>query len=362
MNNVKRWRLSAYVLLAAGLSLVYATEARSQILFMSPEGELVKIYSPASAIGSDGKISKGVVSADASNDKGRTWHSWSAIKSWPTPNLFSDVVRRGDELLAFAYVNVDAGFLGTKVYWSSDEGQTWQGGNRLTSDTGRWAPESGRVLVTSSGRVILPVTQIIDGGEGSGANNIGTIYSDDGGRSWTRGTLFGPPKSLPDRPEGFSEPAAVELANGKIWMVFRSRYGKLWQALSSNDGASWGTPRPTTLVSPLSAVNAKRIPGTDAVIIFWNNVKPGTSTDWNTRPNLWFPRSPLVYAISKDNCRTWSEPVVVDPGTGVYATAVFSGKDMFVGYHGDGPVVYDISNVVAYDIPTILGIAEGKRK
>ena len=329
-----RWLLlNQCAVLAAGLWFGCATEARSQVLYINPQGQVVRISGAQSIL---------------SDDQGKTWRNWDAFGGWPTL-AYSDVVRRGDELLAFGTKpnDGDNGYKGTYVWWSKDEGLTWAGGNRLTSDTDRWQPMNQRVLLTSRGRLIVPIEQLL-GAEGPGPNNIGTIYSDDAGRSWKRSPMFGPPPPLPDRPEGFGEPAAVESADGRIWMVFRTRYGHLWQAWSDDGGAHWGKPSATTLVSPLSAVNAKRIPGTRAVIVFWNNSQPGTSTDWNASLNIWKPRSPLVYAISRDNCKSWSKPVVVDPGTAIYPAVCFSDKQMFVAYSSDNV------HVVAYDIQSIL--------
>jgi hypothetical protein len=41
-----------------------------------------------------------------SNDKGRTWRHWDAFDTWPKI-AYSDVVRRGNELLAFGGSNMD---------------------------------------------------------------------------------------------------------------------------------------------------------------------------------------------------------------------------------------------------------------
>jgi len=292
-----------------------------------------------------------------SEDQGRTWHDWEAFRTWPKM-AYADVVRKGDELLAFGFNDRDC-YQGTYVWWSKDEGLTWEGGKRLTTDADRWAPMNNRVLVTSKGRLILPVEQLL-GAEGPGPNQIGTLYSDDSGRSWQRSPIFGPPPPLSDRPEGFGEPSTVELPDGRVWMVFRTRLGHLWQAWSTDGGATWGEPTSTGLVSPLSAVNAKRIPGSDTVVVFWDNAKPGTSTQWNDNPNLWRPRSPLVFAISRDDCTTWGKPVVVDPGTAAYPSVCFSEQEMFACYWADPDpqAVYLNPNssliLVAYDLRLLL--------
>ena len=219
-----------------------------------------------------------------------------------------------------------------------------------------------RVLVTSRGRVIVPIDQLL-GNEGPDPDKVGTIYSDDGGRSWKRSPIFGPPPGYPTKPEGIGEPAVVELANGKMWMVCRGLGGHLWQAWSDDGGATWCTPSPTTLISPLSAVNAKRIPGSDAVIVFWNHARPGTSTNWNDVNNFWRPRSPLVFAISKDNCRSWSRPVTVTPGTATYPAICFLGDKMYVEFWEDPDPKALYGNpkshliLLAYDVAALLRFA-----
>jgi hypothetical protein len=288
-----------------------------------------------------------------SDDQGRTWRHWDAYSTWPKM-IYQAVVPWNNELLAFGCYQGD-GWDGTHVWWSNNNGLSWAGGTRVTQDAKNWAGMNS-VIATSSGRLIQGMYQMVDGPEGPGSCQVGSIYSDDDGRSWTRSPIFGPPPPLPDRPEGFGEPQVIELTNGNIWMVFRTRFGTLWQAQSDDGGATWGTPSSTGLVSPLSNVVARKIPGTDAVVAIWNNVQPGTSQDWYDRPNLWYPRSPLVYAVSEDDCQTWSEPVVIDTGTATYPQVCFSDTEMFVTYWEDpDPNAFWMSAnshlmLVAYDL------------
>ena len=121
---------------------------------------------------------------------------------------------------------------------------------------------------------------------------------------------------------------------------------------------NWCTPSATTLVPPLSAVNAKRIPRTDAVIVIWNNAAPGRSKNFGDTDSLWRPRSPLVYAISEDNCQTWSHPVIIDRGTAAYPSICFSDGDVrrLLGRprpqsHVPNPKSH--LKLVAYDISTL---------
>lgn len=142
--------------------------------------------------------------------------------------------------------------------------------------------------------------------------------------------MIAPPEPLPNAPEGFGEPAAVELADGAIWLVFRSLYGCLWQCLSRDGGLSWGPPTSTGLASPLSNVKAERIPGSDSVVLFWNFARPGASRDFGANPGIYRPRAPLVFAVSHDSCRSWSCPTVVYEGTGIYPSIGFTETEMFV--------------------------------
>ena len=68
----------------------------------------------------------------------------------------------------------------------------------------------------------------------------------------------------------------------------------------------------------------------------------------------------MVYAVSEDNCQTWSQPVVIDSGTAAYPSICFSDTEMFVTYWEDpNPnAVYGNSNshlmMVAYDIQSLI--------
>ncbi len=293
----------------------------------------------------------------ASDDQGRTWHPWEEYATWPKI-YYQDVAWRKGEILVFGCITIDP-FKGTHVWWSNDKGKTWEGGNRLTPDKDRWVLMINRVLITSRGRIVVPIVQLL-GREGSGPNHVGTIFSDDGGRSFQRSPIFGPPPGYPVKPEGIGEPAVVELSNGKMWMVCRGLGGHLWQAWSDDDGATWGTPSPTTLVSPLSAVNAKRLPGSDTVIVLWDNAKPGPSPRWDETANFWRPRSPLVFALSKDNCKTWSKPVIITTGTAAYPSICFFKNKMYVAYWEDPNPNALFGNpkshliLVTYDLSSLL--------
>ena len=296
----------------------------------------------------------------ASSDEGRTWYESFAFSTWPES---LGILHVGTELAAVVY-EADRNVFLTR---SSDGGMKWSTPDPISRlKKSKANPRldgpyvmNDRILLTAKGHIIIPVDYLL-GREGPDPDQIGTIVSRDGGHTWQSGSVFGPPPPLPDRPEGFGEPAVVELADGMFWMVFRSRFGHLWQALSS-DGLIWGSPTPTGLASPLSAVNAKRIPGSDDVVLVWNNAVPGVSRDFSDCPSLWRPRSPLVFSVSHDGCRRWSSPVIIERGTGIYPSIHFSDTQMFVLYRSNpDPAVrsgadYGLT-LVAYEKRSVLNL------
>ena len=292
----------------------------------------------------------------ASTDEGRTWHKWPAIHTWPK-GAVTAVARKGKELLIQ---------VGTSIWRSDDEGQTWTGGAQFLSLSQRvnnkllWYTPGDRILVTKAGRLLVAVDFLL-GGEGTGPEIIGSLVSEDNGRSWRIYELFGPPPGYRDRPEGFGEPKLVELADGRIWMVFRTPLGHLWQAFSTDGGRTWGKPSSTGLVSLLAPLNAQRIPGTKSVVVVWANSKPTPTTEWKVEHNFWMPRRPFAFAVSHDNCQTWSRPVIITKNIGFMRNIYFSDKEMFINYeerglkhwgpgatdHRPKLVIYDLKKVLA---------------
>jgi len=64
--------------------------------------------------------------------------------------------------------------------------------------------------------------------------------SDDQGRTWSRRGGVQIP-----RPQ-FDEAELVARAGGELWMTCRSETG-IWESLSTDDGATWTTPRPSSI-------------------------------------------------------------------------------------------------------------------
>ncbi len=322
-----------------GEEYVPGEEYQPPVFHRAKGGELVCIYHrpDLSGLGGSALTSPAVDYPNVNNehkalstiDSGRTWSDWGRISGFPV-ECTSGVFRIGDELIHIGYGEGWQLFLRRSV----DDDGTWSDRQLIPRDViseqrpGLCGPfvMNDRIMVTSQGRIVIPVDYLL-GAEGPDPDLIGTVVSADGGRTWVRSPLFGPPEAFPDRPEGFGEPAVVELSDGRLWMVFRSCLGHLWQAFSNDGGETWGPPTSTCLESAISPCNAKRIPGTDSVLIVWDNARYGSF------PNPYRPRSPLVMAVSHDCCKTWSKPVVIEEsGTCAYPSICFTNDEVFIFY------------------------------
>jgi hypothetical protein len=101
------------------------------------------------------------------------------------------------------------------------------------------------------------------------------------------------------------------------------------------------------------------VPRSDAVVLVWNFAIPGRTLTWGGGPskdNVWGPREPLVFAVSKDGCRTWTCPTVIHEGCpAIYARLHLTDTEMYVlcqflptdaeHYH-IGLAVYDLQEVL----------------
>jgi len=259
-------------------------------------------------------------------DDGKTWDLYKGINIIPPCD--EGLYRNENNWIAIRE--------GVDLWFSFNYGKKWEGPVKIpTADNlhykGLGKPNVFSTIMTTGGRIIIVADNFL-GQEGPDGQLISAVSSDNFGKSWTVSRLFGPAAPLPNGPEGFGEPAVVEMPSGWLWMVMRTLYGELWQCISRDGGLTWNDPTPTGLASPIANCYAKRHPDSGATVLCWNLTKPGAVNDSHKQHNLYGPRINLVFAVSHDNCRTWSCPVVVEEKGGFYPTIHFSEKDMFIMY------------------------------
>lgn len=225
------------------------------------------------------------------------------------------------------------------ISFSSDNGRTWTPLRKLIDDDDVFYVMNDRLLISSgNNRLFVPVSEISRHKDPSSyiegdACDARCFYSDDLGASWTLSEFSGR-AFLDNDARGMAEPCIAELDNGRLIMLARTGAGCLHRSYSDDGGESWAKPEKTSLISPCSSLNLKKMPD-GRLIVLYNHSKPLES-------GAFFPRNPLVYAISEDNGMSWSSPVVIDesgkaPEDGkhrqhIYPTLCFTGEGMIIIY------------------------------
>ncbi len=98
---------------------------------------------------------------------------------------------------------------------------------------------------------------------------------------------------------GAIEPFAVELADGRVWMLLRNKSGRLYESFSP-DGVKWSEPKPSRFVSSDSPAAVVRMKDGRLVILFnscqcWNNPRSYATGG----------RQVLHAAFSADQGKSW---------------------------------------------------------
>lgn len=253
------------------------------------DGRLFLAYMEFSGDGSDYATTR--IVRKISSDGGLTWQDHLVLaQTLPkdmnvySPNLIRS--KDGGILLIFMRQHTTNPRTTTMVaYKSLDEGNTF----RLYSEFARnkeYSLCNAVVKRLSSGRILLPQSP----------NAQGTVlFSDDEGLTWQESKNR---VSLPMR--GAMEPHVEQTRDGRVLMVLRNQLGSLFVSESLDEGVTWSKPQTTGLRTPESCPELTRIPGTDGLLMIWNNSSYDPSFI-----SHYGKRSPLTAALSKDNGATW---------------------------------------------------------
>lgn len=259
---------------------------------------------------------------------------------WNLTGLISDggtsFLRLPDRRIAVVFNRHVKGLHGGGVpvlAFSADNGRTWTAAKALIDHDDAFYVMNDRLIRLRSGRLVLPVARKIGKTEGDRDEAL-AMLSDDAGATWrlSRGT------ARLDAPRGMAEPCVAELSDGRVLMMARTGLGSHHVALSTDGGETWSVPEATTLESACSSLTLKTLPD-GRLIVFYNHTKP-------IKAGAFFPRTPLCYAVSADNGKSWSPPVIVDDEgvankdrQNIYPSACFTKEGMVVMWstHGADP-------------------------
>ncbi len=229
------------------------------------------------------------------------------------------------------------------VRFTSD-GKIFTKAERISDRDHFYVVNNARVLQLSTGRILVPAAVSLDPGQEFRwmKQSCLTYYSDDEGKSWEQGeycTLL--QKDFPDKEYKkltLQEPGLIELKEGRVFMIMRTKLGNPFKSISSDGGKTWSQPVPIKeLQTPVSPQTLFRLPDSGHIAVIYNN-NPVGERDRNC------DRTPLAFAVSKDAGKSFKFRKIIQPMLGRtydYVSARIYNRDVYLSYRewqiGDYP-------------------------
>lgn len=242
-----------------------------------------------------------------SEDGGRNWSNERLIADAADGdlNVMSPFLCQvGDEILLGYVRNHSHGDTSMFLQRSADGGTSFSDPEPIWEHAGEYRIQGGAssLVRLASGRLVLPVQSCDEVWVAGENQSIETWLSDDGGHSWTTSNKI----RLPLR--GAMEPSVAQRADGSLLMSIRSQLGAVFLAESHDEGEFWSRAYTSGLRSPESCTCLRRLPGSDGLVLFWND------SEYVPDHHHFGIRSPLSAAVSNDGGRSWQKVGDIDAG------------------------------------------------
>ncbi len=257
------------------------------------------LYTTTEFFGGAGDDAKARIVARNSRDAGRTWGKARILQeNIGKQNVMSVTLRRltphanSGPLGLFYLIKNGPADLKVTLRISDDEAKTFGEPICVTRGSGYHVMNNDRVTVLSTGRIVCPVAWAADIAKRGHFVSL-CFYSDDGGKTWKKGT-----DSVDAPKRGAMEPEVIELARNKLLMIVRTQMGYIATSMSKDGGDHWGEPGRFTLRAPEAPATIRRIPATGDLLLVWNN-------NFEQHAGHGGKRTPLTSAVSPDGGRTW---------------------------------------------------------
>lgn len=304
-----------------------------------------------------------------SNDGGKTWlpsqniaHRGPRIEGNPrkpkggeheqTVNNPVAIVNRDDGSITMLYcVNYARCF----SMRSLDDGLTWNDPVEITEtfeafrsqyDWKVIATGPGHGIQLRNGRFVVPIWLAYGAVGDHKPSAAGTIYSDDGGKTWRAGNIAVPNKS------GFveaSETMLAELSTGDVMLISRSLSKPNRKIVSTSpDGATKWSPLRfhPDLLEPICMASIVSYPLRSATLLFSNPHSVATDDDGKEIPSGRGLRRNLSIKLSNDDGATWPISKTIEAGNSAYSDlAVMSDGTVLCLYEANPTIVCARMNI-----------------
>ena len=192
---------------------------------------------------------------------------------------------------------------------STDEGKTW---TDLTRVQDGYSGAVRDVIQTESGNLVLPGQKYLT--DTYRHATIPYVSSDDG-KTWRATGLLD--IGGHGHHDGSIESCAVQLRDGRVWMLLRTNMDYLYQSFSADNGVTWSPLSATTIDASSSPAIIKRLKS-GRLVLAWNRLWLDGQTSGPRRNGLnaaareasW-QREELALALSDDDGKTWSKPAII---------------------------------------------------
>ena len=312
--------------------------------------DLLAVWSKFTDQGRDN--SAGWLVGRKSSDRGISWGPEFVISGvWGMQNAFSPSLLRlpNNELLLFVLAKHDEYEEDIILMRSNDDGETWS----CPQEINLGLQQAYHVMVNDKviqlthpnyrGRIVCPVS--FSSNVSRSSSSISAyfksviFYSDDEGETWEKGQEVTAPSGYV---RGVMEPVVVELNNGELMMLMRTRNNHFLKVYSSNGGSTWSEPvvmredqEGQVINAPESPISLKRIPCTGDLLMIYNNGQISPQGK---------PRKQLDYRLSSDEGQTWSVAQVLDGGPSselqfAYTSITFMEEQALITYYEHTPAL-----------------------
>jgi len=261
-----------------------------------------------------------------STDEGKTWNRNGPITDGEkpgVPSLASVLLRTRDGAIVLVYMDMSTAkedWDGVRIeprksmrldVWSIrslDEGRSWIDRKKIFDG---YCGALINIVETRDGHIIVPLEAFV---ADPGRHVTFTLVSADRGHTWTRSNMID--LGGHGHHDGALESNVAELMDGRMLLLVRTNLDRFWEAYSDDQGLSWRELRPSQLDASSSPGYLLRL-ASGRLALFWNRLYPEGKTSYTRyerpftkRPASWH-REELSLALSDDDGKSWTQPVVV---------------------------------------------------